>query len=330
MYKALFIESSGEAPRVTVRDVSIDKLPQGDVVVSVLFSGLNYKDGLAVTGKGKIIQGTFPFIPGIDLVGEVIISNTPQFIPGDLVIATGWGMGEQRWGGYSQVQRIEGSHLLPVPEGMDAQAAMVIGTAGLTAMLSVMALENHGVSPEKGDVVVTGASGGVGSFAVALLASKGFQVVASTGSGHAHEYLRRLGANKVIDRSELGKGPRRSLDTGCWAGAVDTVGGRTLSTLFSQTKKHGSIAACGLVGGHQLETTVYPFILRGINLLGIDSNTCPSPVRYEAWDRLSKVLSAEIISLIKSGRIPLDSVPEYANKILNGTIQGRLVVDVNV
>jgi len=330
MFYALFIECSGESPPVTVREITGDVLPDGDVTVSVLYSSLNYKDGLAVTGTGRIIKGEYPFIPGIDLVGEVVSSDSERFSNGDLVIGTGSGLGENRWGGYSQIQRVDGSRLIMLPGGMDVMTSMVSGTAGLTAMLSVMALEAQGVKPDGGEIVVTGASGGVGSTAVALLASYGYPVVASTGSRHAYTYLKNLGAQRVIDRDELAQGPHHPLDTGQWAAAVDTVGSTTLSALISQTKRHGAIAACGLVAGHTLQTTVFPFILRGISLLGIDSNTCPNPVRSKAWDRLSDVLSPEIIKLIKAEIIPLSAVPVYAAKITGGAIQGRIVVDVNI
>jgi acrylyl-CoA reductase (NADPH) len=276
MSKALVLEKSDSGITSGVMAIRQEDLPDGDVVVSVLFSSLNYKDALAVTGKGKIIRGEYPFIPGIDLVGHVEDSTSALFAPGDLVIGTGWGLGETRWGGYTQVQRIKGSSLVGLPEKLSPEKAMILGTAGLTAMLSVSALEKHGCSPDQREVVVTGASGGVGSIAVALLAQLGYRVAASTGSADAHAYLLRLGAARIIDRQVLGQGPSRPMDSARWAGAVDSVGGSTLATIISQLDTHASAASCGLAGGHELHTTVFPFILRGVNLLGIDSNTCPT------------------------------------------------------
>ncbi len=327
MSQALFLHKDGNGVRPRVERIDESRLADGDVLVSVLFSGVNYKDALAVTGRGKIIRGDYPFIPGIDLVGEVKESVSEQFRAGDLVIATGWGLGETHWGGYSEVQRLRSEWLVPLPEGLTPEGAMIAGTAGLTAMLSLMALEEGDIS--RGDVVVTGASGGVGSMAIALLAAEGYAVVASTGSRGAHNYLRRLGAERIIDRDELGRGPRRPLDSARWAGAVDTVGGTTLAAILSRLDRHGSVAACGLAGGHELNTTVFPFILRGVNLLGIDSNTCPMERRRRAWVRMASLLSEDILQTIKADLISLDEIPVHSEKILAGAIQGRLVVDVH-
>ena len=328
MFKALVLDQQADKVSASVKTLASDQLPEGDVEVDVQYSSLNYKDGLAVTGSGKIVRGSYPFVPGIDLVGTVSASASPTFKAGDVVIGTGWGLGEQHWGGYAQRQRLQSDWLVPLPAGLTAHDAMAFGTAGLTAMLSLMALEAHNLQKDQGEVVVTGASGGVGSLAVALLARQGFSVVASTGSRAAHAYLETLGAARIIGREELGQGARRPLDSARWAGAIDTVGGKTLAALLSTLGRHGSIAACGLAGGAALETTVFPFILRGVNLLGIDSNTCPAPLRQAAWQRLAtdfpKALIAEVTQTI-----PLDAVPKWSKAILRGEVQGRLVVDVH-
>jgi acrylyl-CoA reductase (NADPH) len=304
-------------------------LPEGDTLVAISHSGLNYKDALAITGRGKIIRGDYPFIPGIDFVGEVVDSKSRSFVPGDTVIGTGWGLGETHWGGYSQLQTVQGEWLVRLPETLNRENAMVVGTAGLTAMLSVMALEDAGLNPSRGEVIVTGASGGVGSLAVALLSASGYSVVASTGSTSAHEYLRDLGAPRIIDRGELAAGPGRPLDSARWAGSIDVVGGSTLAAIISQLDRHGSVAACGLAGGHEIHTTVYPFILRGVNLLGIDSNTCPIQRRVEAWDQIARLLSLEVLRRIKADTITMEEIPTYSERILAGGITGRVVVDVH-
>lgn len=329
MFNALVLDEAGDRLAAAVRSLTTSDLPEGDVLVAVQYSSLNYKDGLAVTGKGKIIRGSYPFVPGIDLVGTVVASQSPQFAEGDVVVGTGWGLGELHWGGYSQQQRLRSDWLVPLPAGLSPKAAMVVGTAGLTAMLSVLALEAHGIGPDRGEVVVTGASGGVGSMAVALLGALGYTVVASTGSAAAHDYLRGLGAARVIDREELGRGPARPMDSARWAGAVDAVGGETLAAILSQLDRHGCVAACGLAGGASLQTTVFPFILRGVSLLGIDSNTCPNDLRRTAWERIAGTLSAETLDRMTAGVISLGEVPEASERILRGGVQGRLVVDVN-
>ncbi len=329
MPKALFLRESDGGVDPYVDEVDRDSLPEGDVLVSVMYSGLNYKDGLAITGRGKVIRADYPFIPGIDLVGEVMESTSGTFRPGDVVIGTGWGLGETHWGGYSQLQRVRAEWLVPLPENLSPVEAMIVGTAGFTAMLSMMALEEAGADPSLGEIVVTGASGGVGSMAVAQLALSGYTVVASTGSDTAHEYLRELGASRVVDRGDLGDGPRRPLDSPRWAGGVDTVGGLTLAAIISQLDRHGSVAACGLAGGHELQTTVFPFILRGVNLLGVDSNTCPMGRRREAWEHIADVLPSSVLHRIKSATITLAELPDYSERILAGEIRGRVVVDLN-
>lgn len=328
MIDALVLESTGETVQASVCALRAEDLPQEAVRIQVLYSSINYKDALAVTGRGKVIRAPFPFVPGIDLVGRVVESHTPDFSPGDVVIQTGGGLGEKAWGGYSQEQRVSPQWLMPLPEGLTPLRSMVIGTAGLTAMLSVMALEAQGLTPDCGEVIVTGASGGVGSFAVAILASQGYTVATSTGSMNAHQYLRDLGAAHIIDRAELGSGPDRPLETAQWAGAIDTVGGATLGAVLSRLDRHASVAACGNAGGIRLETTVFPFILRGVSLLGIDSNTAPMPLRRRAWVRLSDKRFQGVTDRILAGIVALDDVPDAAQRLMAGGVTGRLVVDV--
>lgn len=327
-FKALVLESVQEGTSSSIQLLKTDVLPEGDTTVAVLYSSLNYKDALAVTGKGKIIRGAYPFVPGIDLAGRVIASSSNRFRAGDLVIGTGWGLGEHTWGGYSGVQRVHSEWLVPLPDGMTPEASMVVGTAGLTAMLGLMVLEKNGLKPGSGDVVVTGATGGVGSVAVCLLSAAGHRVVASTGSMDQTDYLRDLGAAEIIPRNELGGGPKQPLESGRWAGAIDSVGGATLAAILSSLRRHASVAACGLAGGSDLQTTVFPFILRGVNLLGVDSNTADYEDRIEAWTRISRLLSKEILLRIKEV-IPLSRVPEKSNELLEGKVRGRIVVDVH-
>lgn len=329
MFSALVLDQIGGSLTAEIRSLDQDDLPEGEVLVSVLYSSLNYKDALAVTGTGKIIRGAYPFVPGIDLVGRVEASDVPAFSAGDVVIQTGGGLGEHTWGGYSQRQRVSARWLVPLPEAMTPLLAMEAGTAGFTAMLAVMTLEEHGVTPDRGEVVVTGASGGVGSFAVAVLARLGYTVVASSGSEDAYDYLRALGAARIIHRDDLGQGPERPLASARWAGAVDMVGGDTLAAILSTLARHGSVAVCGNAGGHHLNTTVFPFILRGVNLLGIDSNTATYERRRAVWKRLVEDFPASAQALILAGVIPLNQVPALSEDVLHGRIRGRLVVDVN-
>jgi len=328
MPKALVLSRSDKTVTSSIRELSEDELPEGDVIVDVLYSSINYKDALAVTGKGRIIRGSYPFVPGIDLAGTVRSSSSPQFSPGDHVIGTGWGLGENHWGGYSTTMRLQSKWLVPMPDGMSAKTAMGLGTAGFTAMLSVLALEEHNIQPSSGEIVVTGATGGVGSLSIALLNKRGYTVVASTGKSEAAEFLKSLGADRIIDRQQLGQGPLKPLDTGYWAGAVDTVGGPTLSAVLSQTNRHGSVAACGLAGGAMLDTTVFPFILRGVNLLGIDSNTCPTDRRIQAWEQLNIDISESLMDGM-SQVVLLSEVPEMCDTLMAGKIKGRIIVDVN-
>lgn len=329
MIDALILDESGGALTAEVRSLDASDLPEGDVRVSVLYSSLNYKDALAVTGEGTIIRGAYPFVPGIDMVGRVEASEAAAFQPGDLVIQTGWGLGEHHWGGYAQQQRVRSDWLVPLPAPMTPREAMIIGTAGFTAMLAVMALEDHETSPGAGEIAVTGASGGAGSFAVAVLGALGYTVVASTGSEESHAYLRELGAARIIGREAFSKGPARPMQSARWAGAVDAVGGATLATIITQLERHASVAAFGNAGGHELHTSVFPFILRGVNLLGIDSNTCPNDRRQTAWQRLADTLSKETLGRIQNRVIGLADIPAASRELLDGDVQGRIVVDVN-
>ncbi len=329
MCDALLLDDTSGSLEANVQSLSVGDLPEGDVHVAVHYSSLNYKDALAVTGTGNIIRGDFPFVPGIDLVGQVESVATDAFAPGDWVIQTGWGLGENRWGGYAQQMRLQAEHLVPLPDGMTPREAMIVGTAGYTAMLAVMALENHGTDPGDGEIVVTGASGGAGSMAIALLGQLGFDAVASTGSESAHNYLRDLGAARIVDRSAFEDGPGRPMQSARWAGAIDAVGGDTLATLIAEMQRHASIAAFGNAGGHELHTTVFPFILRGINLLGIDSNTCPNDRRRVAWQRLADLLTDALYEQMLNDVIGLREIPPTAQSMLDGNIRGRVVVDVN-
>ncbi|MBO6576320.1 MAG: oxidoreductase [Rhodothermales bacterium] len=322
MVTALFIEEKGKNPAVNLREVPLDSLPEGDLDVEVLWSSLNYKDALALTGRSPIVRAPFPFVPGIDLAGRVLASRSPTFAPGDMVLQTGWGLGENRWGGYAGRACLRSEHVVPLPEGMSAREAMIVGTAGFTAMLACMAIQAHGVAD--GPIAVTGASGGVGSISVALLARLGHEVVASTGSGDPG-YLQELGASRIIGRDDLASGAHRALDSGRWGGAVDSVGGSTLEALISQTMTRGAIAACGLAGGHELNTTVFPFILRGVGLLGIDSNTCPDALRREAWSRLRDLMDGELYALL-AAETDLAGVHGEAVALLGGKKRGRTVV----
>ena len=327
MFRALLLHRTDDAIRPEVATVDDARLPAGDVLIDVSYSSLNYKDGLAVTGRGKIVRGEFPFVPGIDLAGTVVEDASGAFASGDEVVLTGWGTGEDRWGGFAERARAASQHLVRLPVGLSLEDSMIVGTAGFTAMLAVLALQDHDVTPERGEVVVTGASGGAGSVAVALLAKLGYDVVASTGSDEAHDFLRELGASRIIHRDELGGGPKRPMEQGRWAGAVDAVGGPTLSSLIAQTATHGAIASFGMAQSATLETTVFPFILRGVNLLGIDSNTCPLPLRGRAWSRLAGLLRAEDLQRLHTATIALHEVPEWSERIVTGNTLGRVVVN---
>jgi acrylyl-CoA reductase (NADPH) len=325
-FRALVLHEEGG--KVVPRTEAVDeaRLPPGDVTVAVEYSTLNYKDGMILQGLGRLVR-SYPHVPGIDFAGTVERSDVPEFKPGDSVILTGWRVGETQWGGYAEKARVPASYLVRRPEGITARQAMAIGTAGFTAMLAVIALERHGLKPAAGDVLVTGAAGGVGSVAVALLSRLGHRVVASTGRPEQRNYLRELGAAELIDRSTLAAKPSRPLDAERWAGAIDAVGGTTLATILTQLKYRAGVAACGLAGGSDLPATVIPFLLRGVNLLGIDSVMCPRDERIEAWQRLMRDLPLDRLDQMTE-IVPLSALPELAPKILTGVIRGRIVVDV--
>jgi putative YhdH/YhfP family quinone oxidoreductase len=311
-----------------LQQLSDDDLPDGDVTVDVSFSSLNYKDGLAVTGKGKIAR-TLPMVCGIDLAGTVSASTATQWQVGDEVICTGWGLSETHPGGFTQRQRVNGNWLVPRPDNLSLQQTMAIGTAGLTSMLCIMALESNGFQPEdEGEVLVTGAGGGVGSLAVAILSRLGYRVAASTGRPETHDFLRSLGAKTIIDRSELSAAGGRPLDKQRWLGAIDTVGSQTLANVLSQTVYGGSVAACGLVGGNDLPTTVLPFILRNVSLLGVDSVQAPLQKRDRAWQRLNDDLDTNVLDSLTTVE-PMTRVPELAGDIVAGKTRGRVVIDVH-
>ncbi|CAM4200599.1 MDR family oxidoreductase [Shewanella aquimarina] len=326
MFKALVLTQLDKQTQADVKLLPESELPEGDVLVEVSYSSLNYKDGLAITGLGKIIR-EFPMVPGIDFAGVVSESADPRFQPGDEVILTGWGVGENHWGGMAEKARVKADWLVPMPKGCDAAKAMMIGTAGLTAMLCVQALRQAGVTPEDGDVLVTGASGGVGSVAVTLLAQLGYRVVASSGRVEVNgDWLTALGASEVIDRSELEQ-DSRPLEKQRWAGVVDTVGNKVLATALAQMKYGGSAAICGLAGGFALPTTVMPFILRGVNLLGIDSVACPIEKRVKAWEQVLELLPEQYYQQACQ-TIGLEQLGEYAGNIVKGKVTGRVLVKV--
>lgn len=325
-FKAILV-SRGEDKKqsVTVTELGEADLMEGDVTVAVEATTVNYKDGLAITGKAPVIR-RFPLIPGIDLAGTVMSSQHPDWKAGDKVILNGWGVGETHHGAYAGRARLKGEWLIPLPEGMSPTEAMAVGTAGYTAMLSVMALERHGITPERGPVVVTGAAGGVGSVAISILAKRGYHVIASTGRISESAYLTGLGAAEIIDRSEL-SGPAKPLAKERWAGGVDAVGSHTLANVLSMTSYGGAIAACGLAGGMDLPGSVAPFILRGVSLLGIDSVMAPRELRLEAWRRIATELDREKLAAITS-TIGFDGIMDAARDIVDGKIRGRVVVDM--
>jgi acrylyl-CoA reductase (NADPH) len=324
-FKAIRIDKADKGTAAALTQFDEAELIEGDVTVRVEWSALNYKDGLALTGKAPVVR-RFPMIAGVDLAGTVEQSSHPQWKAGDKVICTGWGMGETHLGAYAEKARVKGDWLVRLPKGMSTREAMAIGTAGFTAMLSVLALEKHGLTPNHGPVVVTGAAGGVGSVATAVLSKLGFQVIASTGRLSETDYLKGLGAAEVIDRSEL-SGPAKPLAKERWAGGVDSVGSTTLANLLSMTKYAGAIAACGLAAGMDLPTSVAPFILRGVCLLGIDSVMCPIELRNTAWSRLASDLDRTKLTEI-THEIGLNHVIDAGAKILAGQVRGRIVVKI--
>ncbi len=323
MFKALVLHREDGSTIPRIEQLSLDQLPDGDVLVAVEYSSLNYKDALAITGRGKIVR-EFPFVPGIDLAGTVLESTHENYQPGDAVLLSGWGVGERHWGGLAQRARVRGDWLLRLPAGLTPRRAMALGTAGLTAALCVMALEEHGIEAGNRPVLVTGASGGVGSIAVALLARAGFNVAAVTGKASAHDYLRRLGASEIVSREAMSQ-PARPLESQRWAGGVDTCGGPILARMLAETAYGGCVGACGLAADHHLETTVMPFILRGVGLQGVDSVQCPSARREKAWQRLADTLDDELIDSFTQ-EITLAEVPETAQRMMDGKIRGRTIV----
>jgi len=324
--KAIVLEQTdGGAPRAELRDYDETSLTGGELLVRVSHSALNYKDGLAIA-RGAPVVRAWPMIPGIDLAGVVVESADPAWRPGDAVVVTGWGMGETRFGGYAQYARVPGGWPVRTPEGMTPAQAMAVGTAGFTAVQALLALERHGAEPSQGPLLVTGAAGGVGSVAVAAAARAGWQVIASTGRPAEAEYLRSLGAAEIVDRAELSS-PGKPLGKERWAAAIDTVGSHTLANALAQTRGRGAVAACGLAQGMDLPTTVAPFILRGVALLGVDSVYAPQPLREQVWARVARDLDpARLASMTRS--IPLSEVIAAAPAILAGQVRGRTVVEV--
>jgi len=327
MSKALMLREAAGKVTSAIEEVADDQFPAGDVTVAIQYSTLNYKDGLVLGGLGRLVR-QYPHIPGIDFAGTVEASQSGLWKPGDAVILTGWRVGESHWGGYAQKARVRGEWLVPLPAGLTAKRAMAIGTAGFTAMLAVMALERHGVTPDRGEVLVTGAAGGVGSIATAILSKLGYTVTASTGRAETHNYLKLLGAATVIDRASIATPSGRPLDSERWAACVDAVGGSTLATILPGIKYRGAVAACGLAGGTKLDTTVIPFLLRGVSLLGIDSVMCPKAERTAAWTRITRDLPADKLDAVIE-MATLADLPRLGAEILAGHVRGRVVVDVN-
>jgi acrylyl-CoA reductase (NADPH) len=326
-FRALVLENRGGTVETAIQELPTNSLPDGDVLVAVAYSSLNYKDALAVTNRGKIVR-RFPMVPGIDFAGTVVESKSSRFTPGDEVILTGWGVGEEHWGGFSRLARVKSDWLLPLPEALTLKRVMAIGTAGLTAMFCIMALEEHGVRPDKVEVLVTGATGGVGCVAVMLLAKLGYRVVASTGKADSHAWLKSLGAQAIIDRRELVERSDKPLESGRWAGAIDSVGGETLAAVLRQMDRGGCVAAVGLAGGAELHTTVYPFILRAVSLVGVSSVHTSIERRHIAWARLARELPmATLDQITQTAR--LDEVPALCRHMIDGKTRGRVVIDVN-
>ncbi|MDH4171528.1 MAG: oxidoreductase [Acidimicrobiia bacterium] len=327
MFRALLLEQDDEGV-VTNRIATLDEadLPAGDVLVDVEYSTVNYKDGLAIKNRNRVVR-SFPMVPGIDFAGVVAQSSHGDFVAGDRVVLNGWGVGESHWGGFAQKARVSGDWLVALPDTFSTQQAMAVGTAGYTSMLAVLALEEHDITPDRGPIVVTGSSGGVGSTAIAILGQLGYEVVASTGRPAEADYLRSLGAADVIDRAEL-SGESPPLAKARWAGAVDAVGSTTLANILAATRDNGCVAACGLAQGVDLPTTVMPFILRGVTLAGINSVTVPRIRRQLCWERLGTDLDPDKLAGMTTVE-PLDALPRLADEILAGRIRGRVVIDVN-
>lgn len=327
-FKALVVNKGGDGTvSAGIEMLEESQLPaEGEVTIRVAYSTVNYKDGLCLTGGGGLVR-SYPHIPGIDFAGIVEASSDARYKPGDAVVLTGWRVGEIWWGGYAEKARVKADWLVPLPAALSARQAMAIGTAGLTAMLGVMALEAHGVSPAGGEVLVTGAAGGVGSVAVAILAKRGYQVAAVTGRPDQEGYLKSLGASRIVPRAELAEAPTRPLDKEMWAGAIDNVGGPMLARILSQLRYGGSVAAIGLAGGPAFPGSVIPFLLRAVNLLGIDSVMKPYPDRLAAWNRIATDLPMDKLEAMIEER-PLEDLPSLGPAILAGTVRGRVVIKV--
>ena len=325
-FKALVVDKTETGFSIDIKNISFNDLPAGEVLIKVAYSSINYKDGLASTPDGKIVR-SYPFVPGIDLAGIVVSSDDSRYSEGDEIIATSYEIGVSHYGGYSEYARIPADWIVPLPENLSLKEAMIYGTAGLTAGLSVQRLEENGLSPEKGKVLVTGATGGVGSIAVAILAKRGYEVVASTGKASEHDYLHKLGAKEVVSRAEVYNGKVKALDKQLWAGCVDPVGGESLAAILSKVEYNGSVAVSGLTGGGNVPTTVFPFILRGINLLGIDSVYCPMEVRKPLWQRMASDFKPDVLDLI-SKEISLEELPQTLPTILQGHARGRFIVKI--
>lgn len=324
MFKALVLNQEEKRTISAIEQIDEAQLPEGEVVVAVDYSSLNYKDGLAITGKGKIIRN-FPMVPGIDMAGKVISSEDGRYKEGDEVVLTGWGVGENHWGGMAEKAKLKADWLVPLPKGLDAKKAMMVGTAGFTAMLCVQAIIDSGVKPEDGEILVTGASGGVGSVSVTLLSQLGYKVAAVTGRSEVNgPLLEKLGASRIIERGEFEE-PARPLEKQIWAGAVDTVGSKVLAKVLAQMDYNSTVAACGLAGGFDLPTTVMPFILRNVRLQGVDSVSCPVEKRIAAWEKLSELLPESYFEQACT-EIALEEAPKYAEDITNGQVTGRVVI----
>jgi acrylyl-CoA reductase (NADPH) len=327
MFKSLLLEQEGGATRARVTELDDDRLPEGAVTVAVDYSTLNYKDGLAITGRGPVVR-LWPMVPGIDFAGTVESSSDPRYKPGERVVMNGWGVGENRWGGLAQKARVPGDFLIPLPAPLTTRQAMAIGTAGYTAMLCAQALERGGVAPDAGEILVTGANGGVGGFAIAILARRGYRVVASTGRMEEAARLRELGATEVIDRATLSE-KGKPLQKERWAGAVDSVGGHTLANVCASTRYGGTVTACGLAQSMDFPASVAPFILRGVTLAGIDSVNAPYAKRAAAWQALAKELDAPAIARIADEEITLAQAIDTAHALMDGKVKGRVIVNPN-